>query len=97
MDRADNTVAEPQETEGDAEPEVRQSTRTNKGVPPRLSYLTKTDAVTEPSTWEDIERMSTRQTEKWRKAAEEEIGSFSHRTTSRKEGSRRQMDLQKQI
>lgn len=47
MDHADNTPAESQEPEGDVEPDVRWSTRTNEGVPHHLglSYLTKTEAI----------------------------------------------------
>lgn len=63
---------EPEEPEGNADPDVRWSTRTNKRVPQRrLFYLTKTVIVMEPSTWEDIETMPTSRAEKWRKTAAE--------------------------
>lgn len=66
MYHTNDILAKPQELEGAAEPDVRWSTRTNEGVPlKRLSYLT------ELSTWEEIEKMSSSQTEKWEKAAAE--------------------------
>lgn len=56
---------------------VRRSTTSNKiASPKRLSYLAKTEAVPELSTWDNIARMPAKEAEKGEKAEEEETESL---------------------
>ena len=64
------------------EPEVRRSSRTNRGVPPvRLSYLAGSASPQEPSTWEEIQRMPTAEASLWKKAAQEEMDALHQNKT----------------
>lgn len=75
-------LEEDEEADAVAEPEVRRSSRTNRGVPPvRLSYLAGSAFPQEPSTWEEIQEMPAAEASLWRKAAQEEMDALHQNKT----------------
>ncbi|KFD54745.1 hypothetical protein M513_04445 [Trichuris suis] len=56
---------------------LRHSQRINKGIPPRrLCYQAEIQRKTEPSCWDEMERLPAAEKRKWITAAEEEMNSL---------------------
>ncbi|KAM4702814.1 clarin-3 [Rhinophrynus dorsalis] len=69
---AGNEETEPQVTL------VRKSTRSNKGIQAkRLSYLAHVALQPEPGSWDEMQRLPTKEKQKWIRAADEEMTSLS--------------------
>ncbi|XP_077779109.1 uncharacterized protein LOC144326426 [Podarcis muralis] len=75
-------LEEDEEADAVTEPEVRRSSRTNRGVPPlRLSYFAGSAFPQEPSTWEEIQAMTAAEASLWWKAAQEEMDALHQNKT----------------
>ena len=66
----------------DDEKPVRRSKRQNKGIPAeRLSYMARTQLLTEPESWKEMQKLPEHEKLKWTKAADEEINSLKQLET----------------
>ncbi|XP_072007160.1 cytochrome P450 2D20-like isoform X3 [Engystomops pustulosus] len=71
-----------EETVIPAEPSVRRSNRSNKGIPAkRLSYIAKTLCESEPQSWDEMQQLPLHEKQKWIKAANEEMESLQQLQT----------------
>jgi len=56
---------------------VRRSMRKNKSIPDeRLTYVARTESLTEPESWEEMQKLPNTDKQKWTDAADEEIRSL---------------------
>ena len=75
-------LEEDEDVDAVPEPEIRRSSRTNRGVPaPRLSYFAGSASPQEPSTWEEIQKMPPKEANLWRKATQDEMDALHQNKT----------------
>ena len=73
----DNIIRQVDRAEKPREPEVRKSTRQNKGIAPvHLSYVARA-TQSEPQSWQDMLKLPESEKEKWLNAANDEIKSLT--------------------